>query len=680
MRLEDRVMRVLEFLASRAGQTVQRDELLEAVWGDRHISEETLTSVVSRLRRAMGDDPRRPRVILTVPKRGYRMIGSVDWQPSPMAPEPSEARSRLGAWLTVALLVVLGIGLSYRWISRPSLATNADVLEIRPLTAAPGVEFDPAFSPGGERFAFVWGGQEDADLDIWIRGLDASGPRRLSSRIGFDGSPSWRPDGGAVAFMHSHGGDCGVFVVEIDSVDEHRIADCRSHSESSVDWSPRGDVIAFADSPAAEEPYRILLVSPSGGGRPEPLTTPPAGTFGDLDPAFSPDGSQVAFVRGANPSLLPSYVSPVHGDLYVVAREKGEPRRLTFDNEEIPGLDWSLDGRRIVFASTRGSGRYAIWEVDVAGGAPRRVLALDGILRNPTPYRDGLAFERVRGAFDLWRLDLEAPSASPQPLLRSTRSESAPSFSRDGRWLAFVSDRSGQPEIWVAATDGSPPVQRTRLELPSIDRPRWSPDGRWIAFEARQRSRTSLWRVEAIGGTPERLVSAPEGETWHAVVPRFSEAGTRLYFGSDRSGSWQIWSLDLSGGGLEQVTREGGFAAVEEAGSGDLYYARLDRPGIWRRNAVTAVEEPVGAVLQPFDWANWTVDGSSLLRLRRTSWTSGVLERGAAGSAEASRLVELESDHNLILGGIAVSPDGSTLVWSQRTRLDFDILTAPGYR
>ncbi len=680
VRLEARVMRALEFLARHAGQTVQRDQLLDAVWGARHVNEESLTSVVSRLRRALGDDPRRPRIILTVPKRGYRLIGSVDWQPLPSDSESSPAGLRVGWAFAVALIVSLGVVLSFRWSGRPSRPANAAALEPLPLTSAPGVEFDPAFSPNGERLAFVWGGPDDSDLDIWIRALDASTPRRLTSRIGFDGSPSWRPDGGAVAFMHSNNGECGVFLVEIDSADERRIAGCRSHSESSVDWSPRGDVIAFADSPALGEPFRIFLVGTSGGGLAELLTSPPEATFGDLDPAFSPDGSQIAFVRGVNPSLVPPYVSPVHGDIFVVALEGGEPRRLTFDNEEIPGLDWSLDGHRIVFASTRESGRYALWEVDIAGGPPSRILALDGILRNPTPYPEGLAFERVRGVFDLWSLELDDPSAKPVPLLRSTRSESAPAFSPDGRRLAFVSDRSGQPEIWVAAADGSHPVQMTRLELPSTHRPSWSPDGRWVAFEARLDGRTSLWRVEASGGAPERLVGAPESETWHAVVPRFSTEGSRLYFGSDRSGSWQVWSLDLADASLEQVTREGGFAAVEEAAGGDLYYVRLDRPGIWQRSEATGNEVPVDTVLKSSDWASWAADGPAFIRLRRTGWTSGVLERFLEGAAEASSLVELESDHNLILGGVALSPDGSTLVWSQRSRLDFDILTAPGFR
>ncbi len=676
--VEDRVMRVLVLLARRAGQTVRREELLEVVWGGRHVTEESLTNVISRLRRVMGDDPRQPQIILTVPKRGYRLIGSVERLGSSKKVATAAKLPRAAWGLTLVVLVIVGVAVAARWVGRSGGGSEGAALEPRPLTSAPGVEFDPAFSADGRRFAYVWGGDDDSDLNIWIRGVDAAAPRKLTTRAGFDGSPSWRPDGGAVAFMHSRDGDCGVFIAEIDSSDERRIAECKRHSESSVDWSPLGELVAFADSPASGKPFRILVAPVSGGSSPRALTSPAEASYGDLDPAFSPDGGLVAFVRGTNRSLQPTYVSPVHGDVYVVSVDGGEPRRLTYDNEEVPGLGWSLDGRRIVFASTRETGRHALWEVGLDGDPPRRLLALDGMLRNPTPHPAGLAFERVRGTFDLWSLDLRDESSAPRPLLRSTRSERAPALSPDGRRLAFVSDRSGQPEIWLAAADGTNPIQLTRLGLPSTSRPRWSPDARWVAFEARQEGRTSLWRVEATGGEPEWLLGASDGETWHAIAPRYSPTGDRLYFGSDRGGDWQLWALSLPDRRLEQVTEQGGVAVVGVGGEA-VYYVRSQGKGVWRKDE-NGIAERIGDELRPSDWSNWALDGLTPVRLRRTSWTSGLLERVDGDPAEAKVVAELESDHNLIVGGITVSPDGSTLIWSQRSRLDLDILTAAGFR
>lgn len=76
-RLEPRVMAVLAHLAAHAGGVVTRADLLDAVWGEC-ASDEALTQAVSHLRRVLGDDARRPKIIETIPKRGYRLLAAVE--------------------------------------------------------------------------------------------------------------------------------------------------------------------------------------------------------------------------------------------------------------------------------------------------------------------------------------------------------------------------------------------------------------------------------------------------------------------------------------------------------------------------------------------------------------------------------------------------------------------------
>src|SRR6185312_16333528 len=73
-RLEPLGMDLLVFLCSRAGQVVTKDETLAAVWRGRLVSEETIKSSFYQLRKALGDSPREPRYIETIPKRGYRVL------------------------------------------------------------------------------------------------------------------------------------------------------------------------------------------------------------------------------------------------------------------------------------------------------------------------------------------------------------------------------------------------------------------------------------------------------------------------------------------------------------------------------------------------------------------------------------------------------------------------------
>lgn len=110
-RLEARAMDVLVLLHRRAGEVVSSREILDAVWGDAAVSAHSVAIVISDLRRALGDDARAPRLIETVPKRGYRLItGRVA---APAAAEASAVASRGPLSKTgTALVLALGVGVA----------------------------------------------------------------------------------------------------------------------------------------------------------------------------------------------------------------------------------------------------------------------------------------------------------------------------------------------------------------------------------------------------------------------------------------------------------------------------------------------------------------------------------------------------------------------------------------
>src|SRR4030095_6608142 len=133
-------------------------------------------------------------------------------------------------------------------------------------------------------------------------------------------------------------------------------------------WSPDGKYLAVADTESAGDLSSIYLISREDGTR-KRLTQTPAQVNGDWNPMFSPSGEWVAFIRSTNFAVDDVYIIPVGG---------GEPRRLTNDGRELAGLDWTADGREIIFSSKRG-GSYGLWRVSVEGGAPE---ALPGVGNN----------------------------------------------------------------------------------------------------------------------------------------------------------------------------------------------------------------------------------------------------------------------------------------------------------
>ena len=76
--LEPKAMNLLVFMTSNAPEVVSKNAIIDSVWEGRIISEGTLTNTIAELRRALGDDARHPRYIETIPKRGYRLIATVE--------------------------------------------------------------------------------------------------------------------------------------------------------------------------------------------------------------------------------------------------------------------------------------------------------------------------------------------------------------------------------------------------------------------------------------------------------------------------------------------------------------------------------------------------------------------------------------------------------------------------
>lgn len=122
-----KVMDLLTYLATHRGDVVSKDQLLDGVWGPDSVSESALTRTVTELRQALGDDADEPRLLETIPKRGYRLIGSISLVPSDVTVTASGRWKPIDAtpWLVVGSVALALIGF---WIA-PRLTASA--LELR---------------------------------------------------------------------------------------------------------------------------------------------------------------------------------------------------------------------------------------------------------------------------------------------------------------------------------------------------------------------------------------------------------------------------------------------------------------------------------------------------------------------------------------------------------------------
>lgn len=325
-----------------------------------------------------------------------------------------------------------------------------------------------------------------------------------------DCCPTWSPDGRQIAFSRYSNEGVDIYVVPALGGTERRLWTSTTAlppawtSGRSLDWSPDGKFLAFsAIQPDRAHAWITLLSIADSTTRP---LTSPQGQNLDYGPAFSPDGSTVAFVRGIAPGVVE--------DLYVVPTASGEPKRLTFDNAWLMGPPaWTPDGRDIVFSSRRG-GLASLWRIPSSGGTARPVPGAGASVIFPSISSRGnqLVYQQLSSKNTLWRINVrdDKTPQGPASVVVSDRSlqTSRAQFSPDGKRIAFESDRLGYSEIWACDSDGSNCGQLTSLRG-IAGAPRWSPDGRHIAFEYRPKEHSEVYLLDVASGASRLLATVP---------------------------------------------------------------------------------------------------------------------------------------------------------------------------
>ncbi len=573
------------------------------------------------------------------------------------------------AHLLVALVAIVGVGLAavvgLRYFRN---LPKGPPPRLVPITGLPGIKADPALSPDGTEIAFVWDAGKSDHPSIYRKLIGAGGLLRLTTSPGFDSSPAWSPDGRFIAFYRGAPQGNGYYLVPALGGPERRLAASYSTFGQSLDWSPDGKFLAVTDSASPQAAPGILLISVESG-EVRSLTSRANEYF--ASPAFSPDGTNIAFAHG--PEFL-SY------DVYVAGVSGGEPRRLTFDKQVVSGLSWTADGSAIVYSSNR-AGIFRLWKVSISGSVPEPLPGAGEDAFSPRISRRGdrLVYERLKTDTSTWRVPGphgKTSSGTPQRLIWAARFNAEAAYSSDGKRIAFSSDRFGTLEIWVCDSDGQNPVQLTSLGRANPGSPRWSPDGRQIAFDARPEGNPDIFIISSEGGSPRRLTSGPADN----IVPTWSRDGKWVYFTSNRSGTDQLWKVPVEGGQPVQVTQHGGITAVESSDGRFLYYAKgeFNPEGIWKMPLAGGEES---RVLDRGWWPQWSLleDGICFLHLDATTGLAVEFLDFATGRIRHLATIELGPPGPGPVN-LTASNDGRWVLFSKVDSVDNDIMLVENFR
>jgi Tol biopolymer transport system component/DNA-binding winged helix-turn-helix (wHTH) protein len=599
--VEPKAFRVLLYLLEHPKRLVTKEELLDAVWPDTEVSENSLTRSIALLRRALNDDTREPRFIATVPTVGYRFVAPLE-EVDASAPQPLDlsAHAPLPAPVTrtlwklwaatcgaILMIILLAGTLLWHWHG----ATMSDLPATRDghsseLLSVRGWLSDPMLSPDAKEIAFLWNGENPAsDLYVQLIRDNRGDQRPLRLTHTADGAlccQSWSPDGSEIAYAHC--GDKGgeIYVVPALGGTPRLVTElnyCVAGAAGWPLWTSDGQSMIFMDKCApgtSPTPMRLSLATGEKHCIGQALT----GVAGDTAARLSPDGRTVAFVRGFTAGIA---------DIYTLTLATGELRRVTDEGKAIWNLMWAPDSREIIFRSSR-AGLADIWRVAARGGSIERETAYAGVgslskdgrrlvyLANPA-----ISYFPNPSSTSIVRVDLSAAGGqvrSAKDVISLGAFSDGPQLSPDESQIVFGSDSAISAgwggEIWKSRADGSDVTQLTALHGHS-GTARWSPDGRSIAFDTRPGARSQIYVMAADGRNQRRLI----GDGAENVTPSWSRDGRFLYYVSNRTGEFQIWKHELSSGHETELTHRGGLGPLESYDGKVVYYSLLAGGGVW---------------------------------------------------------------------------------------------------
>jgi len=392
------------------------------------------------------------------------------------------------------------------------------------LTAAPGWEGEPALSPNGSMVAYV--SDESGSRDIFVVQTAGGQALRRTDHPGSDTDPAWFPNGSTIAFVSDRGGEPAIW--RIPPLGGDPVMLLANAQDPAI--SPDGERIAFA-RPGQSGALRVWVApldDPTAG---RALTGDGDGVWRHTDPTWSPDGSMLCYAD--------------FGDLWLVDAEGGTPRKLTADGDTNRQPVWSADGRHIYFSSRR-DGTLALWRIAVEGGELERVTVGTGGESDPSldSGADLLAYGTSNVNTDIV---IRSIASGQEVKIAGATIESEPAVSPDGSTIAFMSDRLGSFDLWLQSLedgrlDGRPRQltdQRGMAALPSF-----SPDGRWIAYHRAVEGRRDVWIIPVTGGDARRFTEHPAVD----IQPAYSPDGSHIAFASERDGTFQIWVAPVADG------------------------------------------------------------------------------------------------------------------------------------
>ena len=557
--LEPMAVELLRYFCQNTDQIISINTLIEHVWLNRVVSDNTVSKLVTKLRKAFDDDAKKPQFVATFPKKGYKFIAPVipllassngspvptlDISTNPSSNISSDAApeshvrvktvSPLGktyVWVTLLTLLLVGVS----WIATNKLAAPIhNIVGVKALTREGGHEMLPRVSPDGQYLAYMQRSdaqQTEQKLSLWIKSIVTQEAIEISHtdlNTAWLGPLAWNDAGDKVVYLLTTRDSCAYYVRDFDGLavkPARLLLECPTGSYGKIAFLHDDNHFIYAAAPGPNDAFSLYEFSQLTG-KSQLLPQPPLVLGGNSLFDIHPSDNKI---------LISSPDQQQWEGFYVLDLDSNKLELLFKQDAYTCCGIWDHSGNRVVLMGEHPA--YQLLSYDLKGNDPQILYSGSQQLWRPERHSNGQDYLFVAGQVNHNVHLYHFTDAASNVVVSSSVDDRLPVYSAVSQRIAYVSVSSGNEELWLVNVDGSnaKKISHFKDSRHYFDL-QWSADGRYLFAM----SLNEIHKIEVLTGQYSKLL-LPQIELRALSI---KDAQT-LVFSQFIDNLWQVTFYDL---------------------------------------------------------------------------------------------------------------------------------------
>ncbi len=474
VRIEPMMSELLAYFCRHQNKVITKEQLLDDVWHGRSVSDNTVSKLITKLRKALQDDSRNPKFITTLPKKGYRFVASVkpiEDSSTSHSQQENGSNKQFNNRFVLLLLIPLVITLFYL-ISGSEHQPPETFVSSKAVTTDLGSEYFPSYAPDGIHLAYM--NNDGEKYRLFVKNVYSGEQVEINHGEGKGVGPaSWNNLGSKLVYLVASAKSCQYFIREFDGLvmsEPKLIYTCKAGSYGAIKFTHDDNKLIFSESPAMNAPYSLYSLE-LNSGKTQWLTQPELHLGGN---------SQFDLHPRENKLLISSPNKQQWEGFYQLDLETQQLDLLFELNAYICCGIWAHDGKHIITMGEHPAREIVQYSPD---GSNKQVLFTSSQqLHRPERHSNGIDYVFSVFKHDLNVSEYHVAEDQTQSILNDTFDERLAVLSPNSNQVAYISLTSGNEELWLydRVTRKKKKITRYADGRHYIDLA-WSPNGQKVA-------------------------------------------------------------------------------------------------------------------------------------------------------------------------------------------------------